>query len=186
MDHTLAAFGLVFLAELGDKSMLLAIALAARYRPAPVLGGIAIAATIMLGVAALVGGAVGTALPDRAMAIGGGLLFLGFGVWTLLDRDDEDEEAELRGRSVLLGVTVAFLIAEFGDKTMLATAALASTNSPVPTWAGASLGMITASGLAIAVTALLGARLPQRAVQIVAAGGFLLFGALLLIDGLRG
>ena len=187
MDDALVAFGLVFLAELGDKSMLLAIALAARYRPAPVLGGIAVAATLMLGLAALLGGAVGTALPDRAMSIGGGLLFLGFGIWTLLDADDEDDEStELRGSSVLLGVTGAFLIAEFGDKTMLATAALATTNSPLPTWAGASLGMTAASGLAIVATVLLGTRLPERTVRLLAAGGFLIFGALLLFDGIRG
>lgn len=186
MDDALAAFGLVFLAELGDKSMLLAVALAARYRPAPVLGGIAIAAATMLGVAALVGGAVGTALPDRAMSLVGGLLFLGFGIWTLRGDEEEDEQAELRGRSVLLGVTGAFLVAEFGDKTMLATAALASTNTVLPTWLGASVGMAAASGLAIALTVLLGAKLPQRTVRFVAAGGFLLFGALLLVDALRG
>jgi hypothetical protein len=92
---------------------------------------------------------VGAALPERPLALAGGLLFLGFGVWTLLDRDDEDEQAELRGRTVLLGVTGAFLVAEFGDKAMLATATLASTNNAVASWAGASLGMTAASGLAI-------------------------------------
>lgn len=186
MDHALAPFGLVFLAELGDKSMLLAIALAARYRPAPVLGGIAIAATSMLGVAALVGAAVGTALPERMIALIGGLLFLGFGIWILFDDEDEDEQTELRGRSILLGVTAAFLVAEFGDKTMIATATLASTGSAVATWVGASLGMTAASGLAVALTRLLGSKLPQRAVRPAAAGGFLLFGALLIIDAIRG
>jgi Ca2+/H+ antiporter, TMEM165/GDT1 family len=104
VDHVLTAFALVFLAELGDRSMLLAIALAialaARYRSAPVLGGIAIAAVSMLGLAALVGGAVSTALPDQAMSLVGGLLFLGSGIWTLLDGDDESEQTELRGGSV--------------------------------------------------------------------------------------
>jgi Ca2+/H+ antiporter, TMEM165/GDT1 family len=129
---------------------------------------------------------VGTAVPDRVMSLVGGLPFLGFGIWTLLDRTHEDEQAQLRGSSVLLGLTAAFLVAEFGDKTMLATAALASTNSALPTWAGASLGMTAASGLAIALAVLLGAGLPQRTVRVVAAGGFLLFGALLITDGLRG
>jgi Ca2+/H+ antiporter, TMEM165/GDT1 family len=186
IGELLAAFGLVFVAELGDKSMLLAIAFAARYRPWPVLGGIAIAALVMLGAATLLGAALGAALPDRALAIGGGLLFLGFGLWTLRGDDDEDEEARLRGGSVLFGVTAAFLIAEFGDKTMIATAALASTQAPVVTWLGAAAGMTLASGIAVGLATLAGSRLPERAVRLVAAGAFLVFGVLLLVEGLRG
>jgi len=184
VPDALVAFGLVFLAELGDKSMLLAIALAARYRPWPVLGGIAIAASLMLGAATLAGAALGTALPERALAIGGGLLFLGFGIWTLRADDEDDQPRELPSRSVLIGVTLAFLVAEFGDKTMLATATLAATRAPVPTWLGASLGMILASGIAITITHLLGSRLHQRTLQLAAAGGFLLFGLLLLLEGI--
>jgi Ca2+/H+ antiporter, TMEM165/GDT1 family len=186
MEALLASFGLVFLAELGDKSMLLALAFATRYRPWPVLAGIAIAAFTMLGLSTLVGAALGAALPDRALAIGGGLLFLGFGLWTLRSEDDDEEAAELRSSSVLLGVTVAFLVAEFGDKTMLATITLASTQPAIPTWIGASLGMTIASGLAIVVGAALGARLPERLTRIVAACAFLVFGVLLLIEGVTG
>jgi Ca2+/H+ antiporter, TMEM165/GDT1 family len=190
VPDALAAFGLVFLAELGDKSMLLAIAIAARYRPWPVLGGISVAAFLMLGVATLAGTALGVALPERALAIGGGVLFLAFGVWTMrtaLWADEADEELDdLPTRSVLLGVTVAFLIAEFGDKTMLATAALASTRAPLPIWLGAGAGMTLASGIAIGVTTLLGSRLPRRAVHLAAAFAFLAFGALLLLGGIRG
>lgn len=186
MTDTLAAFFLVFLAELGDKSMVLAVALAARYRPAPVLGGIAIAAALMLGVAALLGAAAGATLPATPLALAGGTLFLLFGVWTLNATEDEEGPADLKGPSVLLGVTAAFLIAEFGDKTMLATAALASTQSPPLTWVGASAGMTAASGLAIGLTRVLGARLSPGLVQRAAAAGFLLFGILLIADGVRG
>jgi Ca2+/H+ antiporter, TMEM165/GDT1 family len=183
----LAAFGLVFAAELGDKSMLLALALAARYRAAPVLGGIALAAAIMLGAAAALGAALGAALPTQPLAIVGGLLFLGFGVWTLRgEDDDEEEDAPLRSGSVLLGVTLAFLVAEFGDKTMLATATLATTRAPLPTWIGATLGMTLASGLAILLVKRLGRHLPERAVRLTAAALFLLFGVLLLLEGLLG
>jgi Ca2+/H+ antiporter, TMEM165/GDT1 family len=185
VPDALAAFGLVFLAELGDKSMLLAIALAARYRPWPVLGGISVAAFLMLGVATLVGTALGVALPERALAIGGGLLFVGFGLWTLRTEDADEEVDDLPTGSVLLGVTVAFLIAELGDKTMLATAALASTREALPTWLGAGAGMTVASGIAIGVTGLLGSRLPRRAVHLAAAFAFLAFGMLLLLGGIR-
>jgi len=188
LEAFLASFGLVFLAELGDKSMVLAIAFAARYRPWPVLGGIAIAAFTMLGLSTLLGAALGAALPERAVAIGGGLIFLGFGIWTLLDDDDDDDDEEaggLRSSSVLLGVTLAFLIAEFGDKTMLATLTLAGTQPPVPTWIGASLGMTAASGIAIAVATLVGRQLNERVLRLVAAGAFLLFGLLLVAAGIR-
>jgi len=190
LEAFLASFGLVFLAELGDKSMVLAIAFAARYRPWPVLGGIAIAAFTMLGLSTLLGAALGAALPERAVAIAGGLIFLGFGIWTLVDDDDDDdddddEDAGLRSTSVLLGVTLAFLIAEFGDKTMLATLTLAGTQPPVPTWIGASLGMTAASGIAIAVATLVGRQLNERVLRLVAAGAFLLFGVLLLLGGIR-
>jgi Ca2+/H+ antiporter, TMEM165/GDT1 family len=186
VEDLLPALGLVFLAELGDKSMMLAVALAARYRPLPVLGGIAVAAFVMLGIATLVGVVAGAALPERGLAVGGGLLFVGFGIWTLREDEDDDDGIELRSGSVLLGVTLAFFVAEFGDKTMLATIALSSTSAPVPTWIGAALGMISASGLAIAATAVLGSRLPPRIVRLLAAGAFLVFGALLLAEGVRG
>jgi Ca2+/H+ antiporter, TMEM165/GDT1 family len=186
VEDLLPALGLVFLAELGDKSMLLAVALAARYRPWPVVGGIAVAAFLMLGIATLLGVVAGAALPERGLAIGGGLLFLGFGLWTLRGDDDDEERIELRSGSVLLGVTLAFLVAEFGDKTMLATITLSSTSAPVPTWVGAAIGMTFASGLAIAATAVLGSRLPPRIVRLLAAGAFLVFGALLLAEGIRG
>jgi Ca2+/H+ antiporter, TMEM165/GDT1 family len=187
VEAGLGAFGLVFLAELGDKSMVLAVAFAARYRPWPVIGGIAIAALVMLGLATALGAALGTALPQRVLALGGGVLFLAFGLWTLHGGDDEeDEAATLRGGSVLLGVTLAFLVAEFGDKTMLATAALASTQAAIPTWIGASLGMTAASGLAVGVATLAGRRLPPRVLRLAAAGAFLLFGVLLLWEGFRG
>ncbi len=187
IEAFLASFGLVFLAELGDKSMLLAIAFAARYRLWPVLGGIAIAAFVMLGLSTLLGAALGAALPERAVAVVGGLVFVGFGLWTLLDDDDDDEETEeLRSGSVLLGVTLAFLIAEFGDKTMLATLTLAGTQPAVPTWLGAGLGMTAASGIAIVLATAVGARLPERIMRVVAAAAFLLFGVLLVVTGLRG
>lgn len=177
---------LVFLAELGDKSMLLAVAFAVRYRALPVLLGIATAALVMLGLSVLVGAAVATAIPDGWLSLLGGALFIGFGLWSLRPEDDDDEEeARVSTRSVLLTVTLSFLVAEFGDKTMLATIALAGTQAPIPTWLGAAAGMTAASGFAVAIARFVGFRLPRRAIQLTAAGAFLLFGVLLLIDGVR-
>jgi Ca2+/H+ antiporter, TMEM165/GDT1 family len=185
----LTAFGLIALAELGDKSQLLALSLATRYRWWQVLVGVAVAAATLLGLSAVLGGALGTALPQRAIAIGGGVLFLAFAVWTLRDADDDGEEGlapERSRRSVVLTVIAAFVVAELGDKTMLGTAALASARNPVAVWLGATAGMTLASGVAIAVGTLLHRRLPARRLQQVSAAAFALFGVLLLAEGITG
>ncbi len=92
----------------------------------------------------------------------------------------------MRAHSVVLTTAGAFLVAELGDKTMLATITLASTNGVLGTWGGATLAMVAADALAIALGALLGARLPERAIRVGAAVLFFVFGAVLIVDGLRG
>ncbi len=187
------AFGLVFLAEFGDKSMLLALAFATRYRLWPVIGGISIAAFTATGLATLVGAALGTALPQRGLVLTGGVAFCAFGLWMLLDNeeddpddlDDDDDGRLVRSRSVLTAVAASFLIAELGDKTTLATAALATTQAPLPTWAGAALGMTLAASIAAVVGASLGTRIPRRTTRLAAAVVFAVFGVLLLIEGMR-
>lgn len=188
MASLLTAFGVVFVAELGDKSQLLALALAARHRAWVVLAGIAGAAATMLGLAVVVGAVVGTALPQRPLQLVAGLLFIGFGLWTLRDEDHDDEaEADAASdRGALLTTYVSFLAAEFGDKTMLATVALATTRGAFGTWVGATLGMTAASGLAILVGNQARERLPERLVRYVAAAAFILLGALLLLDAASG
>ena len=181
------AFGVIFVAELGDKSQLMAMAFAARYRPFPVLAGIALGAAAMFALSVAVGAVLGVALPTRAINIVAGLAFLGFAAWTLRGDDDEDEEApELSNRSVVGATAGAFLVAELGDKTMLAAITLASTNGLVGTWSGATLGMVAADALAIVVGAVLGKRLPARAIQIGAAVLFVVFGLALIVEGVRG
>lgn len=186
MEDALAAFGLVFLAELGDKSMLLAVGFAARHRALPVLAGIAFAAVTAIGFSVALGTALGAVIPRSALAIVGGVVFLAFGVWTLRGDDDEEDAAELRGRFLLIGVSLAFLVAELGDKTMIASVALAGVRSAVPVWIGGALGMTVASGIAIGIAASFGSRLPERAVRVMAAAAFLFFGVVFLVDGLRG
>lgn len=182
----------MFVAELGDKSQLLALALAARHRALVVLAGIAGAAATMLGLAVVLGAVVGEALPQRPVQAVAGLLFVGFGIWTLReggedDEDDDHETADTRGdRGAWLTTYLSFLAAEFGDKTMLATVTLATTRGALPTWLGATLGMTLASGAAIVVGSRARTRLPERTVRWVAAGLFLVLGGLLLVDALRG
>jgi Ca2+/H+ antiporter, TMEM165/GDT1 family len=186
-----AVFAVVFLAELGDKSNLLALALATRHRPAVVLAGIATAAATMLGLAVLAGGALGSALPREPVQLVGGVLFVAFAVWTLRDDDPDDPDgpdgpdaghaADAGRGGGFATTTLAFLVAEFGDKTMLATLALATTRDPVATWVGATLGMVATSALAVAVGAGARERLPERAVRLGSAAVFLAVGVVLLV-----
>jgi putative Ca2+/H+ antiporter (TMEM165/GDT1 family) len=183
----LTALGLIALAELGDKSQLLTLSFAARYAWWQVLAGVVIAEAVLLGAAAALGGVLGAALPERPIAIAGGLLFLAFAVWTFRDDGDDDEEvADRSSRSVVVTVAVAVFVAELGDKTMLGTAALASSRGPVAVWIGATLGVTLASVAAIVVGRLLGRRLPAHRLRQVSAVAFAVFGVLLLVEGVRG
>ncbi len=178
----LVAFAVVFVAELGDKTQIVALSLATRYPLPVVLVGITIAYATTQGIAALVGAALGAALPTDAISVGAGLLFLAFAVWTLLDRDDG--EPEPAGRGTLLGVIGAMVVAEVGDKSMLAGATLAADRGALPVWIGATLGETAAGMLAVLVGGVLGARLPERGTRLLAAGLFAVFGVILLVEAL--
>jgi Ca2+/H+ antiporter, TMEM165/GDT1 family len=188
MTDLFTAFGLALVAELGDKSQLLALALAVRHRWWQVLIGVATAAVVVLGLAALIGGALGAALLDRALAIAGAVVFLGAAVYTgFVHRDDEAADAEVAARpsrSVVPMVAGMFILAELGDKTMIATTTLATQYTPWLIWIGAAVGMTVASGTAIFVGRLLGAAMPARTLRILSALAFAGFGIWLLIDGL--
>jgi putative Ca2+/H+ antiporter (TMEM165/GDT1 family) len=108
---------------------------------------------------------------------------VGFAVWALRDEDDDPGTEFRNGRrhSVVVTVGTAFLLAELGDKTMLATVALATQNDWFGTWLGATVGMLLAVAIAIVVGRVLGTRLPARLLQLGAAVLFAVFGTLLLI-----
>jgi Ca2+/H+ antiporter, TMEM165/GDT1 family len=166
MSALAVAFGVVFLAELGDKSQLLALSLAARRPARSVLAGLALAALVLQGLAALLGAAVATTVPMRAVAVVAGLGFL-LAAALVLRSEDVDPSVERPGRyrSTVLLAFVTLLAAELGDKTMIATAALAAREAPVPVWLGATAGLVTADALAVLLGARLFRRLPVAAVR---------------------
>ncbi|MBW3575990.1 MAG: TMEM165/GDT1 family protein [Actinobacteria bacterium] len=184
MGSLLAALGLVFVAELGDKTQLVALGLGARHRLGPVLAGtvVAYAAANLLSVT--IGGLLGAALPTRQIGIGGGILFLALAVWSLRSGDadaDADAGSVAEGRpSVFLAVAGAMFVAELGDKTMLATSTLAAQGDPVLTWIGATLGIVASGVLAVLVGRALGTRLPERVLRTGSAALFALFGVALI------
>jgi Ca2+/H+ antiporter, TMEM165/GDT1 family len=182
----LLSFGVIFVAELGDKSQLMAMTFAARYRFWTVLAAITAATAVVHLASVAIGAAMGLNLPTGVVNVLAGLAFLGFGVWTLRGDELSEEESSKAGRtarSAFLAVGVAFFLAELGDKTMLATVTLATTEGWFGTWVGSTLGMVAADALAIAVGAVLGRNLPEKAVRIGAAVLFFAFGALLIGQG---
>jgi len=187
VDAFWLSFGVILLAELGDKSQLMALAFAARYRARTVLVAVTISTLLIHAFSVLVGSAAALALPAHAINVVAGLAFFIFAAWTLRgDRlDERDESRAARStRWAILTIGTAFFLAELGDKTMLATMTLATTEEPIGTWLGSTAGMVAADALAIAAGAFLGPRLPERAIKLFAAAAFVLFGTLLVLAGL--
>ena len=178
------SLGMVFVAELGDKTQLVALSLAARYNTRVVLSGVFVATLVVHLFSVALGGAAGTLLPTDWISFIAGLAFIVFGMWTLRgDCLDDGECARGRTYCPFLVVAVTFFLAELGDKTMLSTVTLAATNSIMPVWIGSSLGMVVSDGLAIAVGRILGTRLPERTVKIGAACIFFAFGIWSAVKG---
>ncbi|MUL82765.1 MULTISPECIES: TMEM165/GDT1 family protein [unclassified Mycolicibacterium] len=182
----LLSFAVIFVAELGDKSQLMAMTFALRYRWWVVLIGITAATTAVHLISVGVGHYLGAALPTHLLGILAGVAFVFFGLWTLRGdklTDDEATRAERSTAPAFFTVTSAFLLAELGDKTMLATITLAADNDWVGVWIGSTIGMVAADALAILVGALAGKHLPERAIQLGAAALFAIFGISILLEG---
>jgi putative Ca2+/H+ antiporter (TMEM165/GDT1 family) len=189
MDGFLAAlaisFGVIFVAELGDKSQLMAMAFATRFKPWPVLIGITLATSLVHLVSVAIGYGLGAALPTGWISLAAGLAFFGFAAWTLRGdtlTEEEKAKAERGSGSAILAVTGAFLLAELGDKTMLATITLATQYGWFGTWIGSTVGMVAADALAILVGRMLGKRLPEKVVTYGAAALFAIFGVWLIAE----
>ena len=186
MNAFALSFGVILLAELGDKSQLMALAFASRYRAWTVLVAVTLATLLVHAFSVLLGSAFAIALPTSAIQIAAGAAFFLFAAWTIRgDALGEDDERRARrtGRWAILTIGTAFFLAELGDKTMLATVTLATTEEPIGTWLGSTAGMVVADALAIAIGALLGTRLPERAIRLFAAAAFVVFGAVLVLQG---
>lgn len=185
----LLSTAVIFVAELGDKSQLMAMTFASRYRARDVLIGITAATAIVHLFSVALGAWVGDAFADYqgAISIVAGIAFLIFAAWTLRGDELTEEEANkarTASGAAILAVGVAFFLAELGDKTMLATITLATQEGWLGTWIGSTVGMVAADALAIAVGAVLGRKLPEKVIKYGAAALFVIFGALLIAEGL--
>lgn len=180
--------GLVAVAEIGDKTMLLAILLAARFRkPWPILAGILVATLANHALAAAVGAAAGAVLQGPWMRWILGLAFLAFAGWALIPDKLEEDEAEpkpIGHGSIFLTTAVAFFLVEMGDKTQVATAALAARFHDVLTVAaGTTLGMMLANGPAVFIGEKAATKLPLKYIRWGAAACFAAVGIWVLAAG---
>ena len=184
----LLSFGVVFMAEFGDKSQLLTLTLATKYRAVPVLIAITGATMLLQAISVGIGGALGASLPTTFINALAAVAFLGFAMWTLWDTDDE-EEAEtspaFTPRRVIFSIATMFFLAELGDKTMLSSMTLATDRNLFGTWLGATLGMVAADGLALLLGKYLGDRIPRKAIRYGSAAVFFLFAVVMSIEVLR-
>ena len=184
METLLLSFGAIFLAEMGDKTQLVALAFATRFRPGVVLAGVAAATLVVHLLSVAIGEVLGVTLPRVWVAVLAGVAFIAFGLWTLRgDTLEGENPGQRRARfGPFLTVAVAFFLAELGDKTMLATVTLAGQlRDAVPVWLGSTVGMVAADGIAVVAGVVAGRRIPEKAVKLVAAGLFIVSGLWLLL-----
>src|SRR5699024_6586948 len=174
----------IFFAEMGDKTQLVAMSLATRYRVLTVVLGITAATAVVHLGSVFIAEVLGAAIPTDWLTLAAGLAFLFFGAWTLRgdEMNDKDEEraASRRLRSGFMTVALVFFVAELGDKTMLATITVGTQHHWFPVWIGATAGMVAADAVAIALGALLGTPRPEVRIPVVAAIVVCVAGAALL------
>ena len=187
MTHELlTAFLFIFLAEMGDKTQLLAMALAAKYRPGPVMAGIFTATVLNHALAIVVSRSVAGWIPEGPLHLIVALSFIGFGIW-ILKPDTLEEETETKIKfNPFWTTTVAFFFAEMGDKTQLATAGLALQSSHgYLILIGTTAGMLAADGLGILLGVYLKHRIPEQKIRMAAAMIFILFGLAGLVHAFK-
>ena len=185
MESLFVSTGVVALAEIGDKTQLLAFLLAARFKkPVPIILGILLATLFNHGLAGALGAWITHTVSPEVLRWVLGVSFIGMAVWTLIPDKIEEEESEIAQRFGVFGATlITFFLAEMGDKTQIATVALAAKfDDPVSVIMGTTLGMMVANVPAVYAGDKLGTRIPMRLVHTVAACVFATLGVATLLD----
>lgn len=183
MEAFLLSLTTVSIAELGDRTQLLALLLAVKFRkPRAVLAGLAVAALAIHGLSAGVGMSIGQFVDDRALAWVVGVLFVGMGIWVLVPEETHpDDRPRETGRGAFLTALVTFFLMEIGDKTQLTSMAMAAHfGVVVPVLLGASLAMVLVNTPVIWLGHKFADRIPMRTVRILAALVFIGIGAWIL------
>ena len=183
MESFLVSTGIVALAEIGDKTQLLAFILAAKFRkPVPIVLGILVATIANHACAGALGAWVTTLLAPETLRWVLGLSFLGMAVWTLIPDKFDEAYAQLAKYGLFGTTMVAFFLAEMGDKTQVATVALAAQYQAfISVVAGTTFGMMLANVPAVLLGDRIADKMPVRLVHTIAAGIFALLGIATLL-----
>lgn len=189
MEALLISTGVVALAEIGDKTQLLAFILAARFKkPLPIILGILAATVVNHGLAGALGAWVTSVLTPEVLRWVLGASFIGMAIWTLIPDKIEEEETQVAQKLGVFGATlVTFFLAEMGDKTQIATVAMAAQfATPVLVVIGTTLGMLIADVPAVFVGDKFANRIPMKLVHSIAAGIFAVLGIATLLGAGKG
>jgi len=179
MEALFVSTGVVALAEIGDKTQLLAFILAARFKkPLPIIAGILCATLVNHGLAGALGAWITSAVSPGVLRWVLGASFIGMAIWTLIPDKIEEEETRVAGKLGVFGATlVTFFLAEMGDKTQIATVAMAAHYAnPLLVVIGTTLGMLIADVPAVFVGDRLANKIPMKLVHSIAAAIFALLG----------
>ena len=178
-----SSFTLIGLAEIGDKSQLVCMTLAARYRPWPVLLGAIVAFALLNIIAVIFGAAAAHWLPESVVMAVVGLLFILFGIHALRYTAGQDDEVpDARGsHSLFFSTLLLITLAEFGDKTQIAVAGLSSTSDPLAVWLGATLALILTSALGVLAGRTIMQRISIKLLHKISGSLFILMGLLALL-----
>ena len=178
MDAFLVSTGVVALAEIGDKTQLLAFILAAKFRkPWPIIAGVLVSTIINHGFAGALGAWITALLSPEILRWVLGLSFIGMAIWTLIPDKFDESDAKLARFGVFGTTVIAFFLAEMGDKTQFASIALAAQyHAVVPVVAGTTLGIMIANVPAVLLGDRIAHRMPVRVVHAIAALIFALLG----------
>jgi putative Ca2+/H+ antiporter (TMEM165/GDT1 family) len=179
MEALLVSTGVIALAEIGDKTQLLAFILAARFKkPIPIILGIFCATIVNHGLAGALGAWITSTVSPEILRWTLGLSFIGMAAWTMIPDTIEDEEEHAAHRFGVFGATlITFFLAEMGDKTQIATVAMAAHyGTPLLVVIGTTLGMLLADVPAVFIGDKLSSKIPMRLVHSIAAGVFALLG----------
>jgi putative Ca2+/H+ antiporter (TMEM165/GDT1 family) len=179
MESLLVSTGVVALAEIGDKTQLLAFILAARFKkPVPIILGILVATLINHGLAGALGAWITSAVTPEILRWVLGLSFIGMAIWTMIPDKIEDEETKVAQKFGVFGATlITFFLAEMGDKTQIATVAMAAHYAaPLMVVIGTTLGMLIADVPAVLIGDKLANKIPMKLVHSIAAAIFAILG----------
>ena len=177
----LTTFVIIAAAELGDKTQLLTLSFAACFPAWEVIAAVTSATAVLMALAVIFGGAINYLIPEFYLQLLAGIIFIGFGIWTILSNESEKNEEKLKGRNPFWLVFTTFFLAELGDKTQLATLTLsAEYGLSIQVWLGATLGMVGVNAVAALAGNWIKQVVSEKHIKWIGAAGFIIFGLITL------